>query len=1643
MHNSSSNVVVRSEVTETVFGLYSNQEVKNSVSVCRITEQNSIDEDGKPIPNGLYDARMGPLDAGFGPTSGSTVCGTCQSNYHTCPGHVGHIELSVPVYYPLLFPSLYLLLRAKCLKCHSLRMWNSRVRAYLVKLKLIEMGDVSGAKEIDEESVKPNGKVSEMADLLEDDQTEEEAAQRSGSKQTSREEILDKAEERFNGFCGLSNEAKKRASDKYSKDYQREVIKAFNKAIVACKKCENCGFDSPRFRKDGFTKIFRKASTSRSKESKKFKVKSALEETQKLARAGTADALDDSDDSDDATDSDDDSDDDKKNDRANMTEAEKKAADNDDQKDTYLVPSEVEAQIQMLWGQNKAILDFIWSRALNHSVTRESTYWTNTDHDEVWRIFFTRVILVAPNKFRPNAKIGESNAEHPQTLHLLKIMEQDMKIQLASSGITLVDVSISYKENLLASQKALKALAKSGGAPAAPVVAPGAVKRLEVITDARDARAEKDGRTVHQGMNLSNITGMWIDLQNAVNCYMDSAKDTNPLARQGPSGIRQLLERKEGLFRSNMMGKRVNYCCRSVISPDPYIGTDEIGIPVHFAKTLQYPVPVNDWNVKYLRKLVERGPNNYPGANLIETADGRVIRLDKLSDREREGKAKLLLSQPGNKVYRHLINGDPLLVNRQPTLHKPGIMAHKARILQHVSEQTIRMHYANCNTYNADFDGDEMNCHFVQSDLARAEAQYICNTDNQYIVPTSGTPLRGLIQDHVASGVKMTCKNTFLTKAEFQQLLYVAVSGLPGSEMVTAREDMQMPCPAVLKPRQLWTGKQVVSTLIKHLCRAPLPPLNLDGKCKTSNTTFGDDQGEHIIIFRQSELLTGVLDKASMGASTLGVVHAVYELYGPEMAGKLLSAFGRLFTLYLQDAGHSCGIEDLVLTKDADEERIRLLKHVSSQAEKGLKVFLANSVPGAECLDSEDGNTDEENELGLSAKEQRQCEIDGEKFLLGTADRVMQKVKLDSEMQSIINQSASEVIKVCLPNGLERPFLQNNFSMMVITGAKGSAVNQSQISCFLGQQALEGQRVPVMISGKSLPSFRPFDTSARAGGFVRDRFLTGIKPQEYYFHCMAGREGLVDTAVKTSRSGYLQRCLVKHLEELKINYDMTVRDSAGNVVQFLYGEDGLDTTSAALLGGTSEQMRFLARNKEAFSYKYSLHRGSFNGLDSDSGVRHLSDMDGAQRVIDKVAANSSRGNNDRCAVALSKNDVVLARRKRVGSMPWARGNLLPSQWEPATVIKIRNKDRDSISSSASTSSSNIPTYDLQYVDGTVEKKVPAWLNHRPQLSSGGGPNMVQAGKLPIPLIRAGLPDPALHSLPLGNTIGACSETVQRAINDYIKANLDGLVKGEGSMTSVTAEGLMLLVWVKYMRSLACPGEAVGCIAAQSVGEPSTQMTLNTFHLAGHGGANVTLGIPRLREIIMTASKNLKTPTMTVPLAKGGTELEAKNLARKLSRLPLSSLLHHEGGVEVGEMIARASSASRWERRYRIRLQCQDPIKIKQAFAVDFSSVVRAVIDTFIPRLSYLIKVEQRRSGDKTSGKHDPLKNFRSNTKVSAADYGEGVTKGGGEWAGEGEADEGGGDAGDEAQPDKAKKGGATKGADGCRFGPRRHADALT
>ena len=358
---------------------------------------------------------------------------------------------------------------------------------------------------------------------------------------------------------------------------------------------------------------------------------------------------------------------------------------------------------------------------------------------------------------------------------------------------------------------------------------------------------------------------------------------------------------------------------------------------------------------------------------------------------------------------------------------------------------------------------------------------------------------------------------------------------------------------------------------------------------------------------------------------------------------------------------------------------------------------------------------------------------------------------------------------------------------MVTTGAKGSIVNQSQVSCALGQQALEGRRVPRLASGRTLPSFAPYDVNPRADGFVMDRFLTGVRPQEYYFHCMAGREGLVDTAVKTSRSGYLQRCLVKHLEELKICYDFTVRNGEGGVVQFLYGEDGLDPTKASYLDCSEESFVYMARNHDSLRHQYcSLPNSSLYIAASD-------------------AARSDELEKGESARVAKEGDFVHARRLRIGSK-WCRGTLCLG-WHDAIVLKKVNER----------------TVDIRYLsDDCKVANVPLELDFGQRKTASGFCSIVKPAAAD-PILNAS------HRKHRLGTSGACvSERVARAASLALGSSRE--LKKAMLTKNLSEEEFGSIVAAKYSSALCAPGEAVGSIAAQSIGEPSTQMTLNTFHL---------------------------------------------------------------------------------------------------------------------------------------------------------------------------------------------------------------------
>ncbi len=961
---------------------------------------------------------------------------------------------------------------------------------------------------------------------------------------------------------------------------------------------------------------------------------------------------------------------------------------------------------------------------------------------------------------------------------------------------------------------------------------------------------------------------MWINLQDAVNCFIDSSKASKFKDKEG-SGIRQLLERKEGLFRMKMMGKRVNYSARSVISPDPYINTNEVGVPMYAARTLTFPESVNEYNVERLRKLVINGAYKWPGANYVEE-NGVKIALDTRTEPQRQALAKMLMHNYRNKVvYRHLKSGDVLLFNRQPTLHKSSIMSHIARVLP--KENTIRNHYANCKTYNADFDGDEMNLHLLQNHLARSEAYTISNTANQYISPTTGKPLRGLIQDSVISAFFLTNRGTLLGKDEYQQLVYMATWNIIAQN---PRAKIIILPPAILKPKRMWTGKQVISSIIKTIVGSEKPGLlkdgnglNMDAKAKvkfsdatkkkilvedpvTKTSSFKEvfdaaAAEESDVILRDNELLQGVVDANQIGSAESGIVHSFYELYGGKLTEILITCVARVMTCYLQLHGFTCSMDDLVTTEKHNLER----REIEEQALRAGVETAAKwaGVPEAEL--HADMNLNNRSFFALNSNgvyDSKVLKRESDVNYISPDHPIVQALRkklvleknaykdFDNAMKPTMGKHTSGITSGLIPAALCKSFPSNYFSAIIQTGAKGSNVNQNQVSALLGQQELEGRRVPVLPSGKTLPSFIAYDPNPRAWGYITDRFLSGVRCQDFYFHCMAGREGLIDTAVKTSVSGYLQRCLIKNMETLVVNYDFSVRDGDGSVVQFYYGEDGLDPTKTKYL----TNFKFLEKNFSGYVEKY----------DPASLATKLN-----QKAVKEFT--KERAKNPEAA----KDDTILN-----------------------------------------------------------------------------------------------------HFLP-GSYLHAMSESVTGKLAAY---NVD-------PKNNLKKKSFQDLVGVKYFNTLIHPGECVGVLAGQAIGEPSTQMTLNTFHLAGHSGANVTMGIPRLREILFRGSGKVKAPMMTLTLERpDGKDLkkpEAEKLARKMQRLKLIELVQSIQVREIKHLVEKGQVLSPVlrQRLYEISITFEDIEAIKSSFDISFNTIKNRIENLFLANL--LNKVAKELKKTKHSG----------------------------------------------------------------------------
>ena len=906
-----------------------------------------------------------------------------------------------------------------------------------------------------------------------------------------------------------------------------------------------------------------------------------------------------------------------------------------------------------------------------------------------------------------------------------------------------------------------------------------------------------------QGDKFQQIQTVWLKCQTDVNQFVTM--------------IKGVLEKKQGLFRMHMMGKRVNYAARSVISPDPFINADEVGIPLVFATRLTFPQPVTPWNVIELRKAVINGPMVYPGATHVEMEDGKRVILRADNRTQREAIAKTLLvedkAKPGynKKVCRHVKNGDVMLLNRQPTLHKPSIMAHKARVLS--NERTLRLHYSVCKSYNADFDGDEMNAHLPQDEISRSEAYGLMCVSDNYLVPKDGKPLGGLIQDHIVAATLLTQRGRFFSKEEYVHFVYLGLIDTP--------RKIKLVPPATLKPKRMWSGKQIITTILRALVPPQKKLLTLHGKSSTPekcwinapNKNFNvntDDLMDSEVIIYEGDLLSGVMDKGQCGSKDFGLVHCVFEIYGGEVATQLLSALGRLFTSFLSWRGFSLGIEDITVQADGEEDRKDIIAAHESKGEE-----VACKVLGVELS----------------------CDVQ-EAYQQAHLQPVLYKdlPALDRGARPETAKIETAISRACMGMNLWKKFPHNNLQLMVRSGAKGAEVNCTQISCMVGQVELEGARPPLMLSGRSLPCYLPYDTSLSAGGLITSRFLTGIKPQEMFFNSMAGREGLVDTAVKTSRSGYLQRCLIKHLEGICVSYDHTVRDSDGSVVQFLYGYDGIDVTKANFL--------------------------------SPNGLKHL-------KVNSYILSNN---------VNKEKQHLNCSDATALASDISSISNPRPRYSSPFNCYEKKMKKKEPFKDLSTNNSGKFRSEQTLSI-------AKSWHTLKPKKKSIW---IQKAGRVK--------PLPVLSTFPPHKYFGSISENLQTHISSAL-------------LKETNKEKLEETVLLRALKALSQPGEGVGVLAGQSVGEPSTQMTLNTFHFAGRAEMNMTMGIPRLREILMTSGANMKTPMMRLPLKLGTSMGAAKQLAKMLSEVHLSQVLEK---VDICESIVDHRGTV--VQRYKIKFQ---------------------------------------------------------------------------------------------------------------------------
>lgn len=609
-----------------------------------------------------------------------------------------------------------------------------------------------------------------------------------------------------------------------------------------------------------------------------------------------------------------------------------------------------------------------------------------------------------------------------------------------------------------------------------------------------------------KGQPVQTIMEQWEFLQLQIAMYVNS--DMPGLNQPGfgkpIQGFCQRLKGKQGRFRGNLSGKRVDFSGRTVISPDPNLGIDQVAVPILVAMNLTYPERVYKHNINKLRQCVRNGPSKWPGANTLQKVGEENKRSLKYGNPDEFARHLRI----GDVVERHLEDNDIVLFNRQPSLHKLSIMSHYVKVRPW---RTFRLNECVCGPYNADFDGDEMNLHVPQTEEARTEAINLMGVANNLCTPKNGEPIISATQDFISAAYLLSNKEHFMDRKTFTNLCMYMVNG-----------DMHidLPPPAILKPQALWTGKQLFSVLMRPNKSSPVK-VNLDAKCRDYKPVQGQtpdmDINDGWLVIRNSEVMCGRMDKSTVGAGKKdSIFYIILRDYGPSEAVKAMNRLAKLSARYLTNHGFSIGISDVIPSQKIREEKALIVAKAYQKSDEYIQQFKDGTLEKA---------------TGCNMEQTLENKISG--------------------LLSGVRQQAGEM---CI-NTLSR---WNTPLIMAKSGSKGSNINVAQMVTLVGQQMISGARVADGFQDRTLPHFPKNARQPPSKGFVRSSFFNGLTPTEFLFHAISGREGLVDTAVKTAETGYMSRRLMKSLEDLSTEYDDTVRTSSGGIVQFQFGEDRLD-----------------------------------------------------------------------------------------------------------------------------------------------------------------------------------------------------------------------------------------------------------------------------------------------------------------------------------------------------------------------------------------------------------------------------------------------------------------------------------------------------